>query len=503
MKTISPYRKFKKLRSNSRLTPDSQLPTPNSRRADISPYRKIKKNCETIPTSPIPHPPSPNYRKAVMSPRKIWVSSFLKKGYTPVDMHVHTEFSYDSFSKVDKILENARKSGFGVAITDHNEIDGAREALKKAKDVLVIPGIEVRAHSGVDILIYFYEFKELKKFYEIHVLPFKKNNPFITDLTEEEIIKRARLFKCVISAPHPFAPQRMGLAGILKSGIVDKKILNNIDLVEVRNGVMLKIHNFLARKWANKNKKKFSAGSDAHTSGEAGRILTLARLKKGEHFLDSLKREKALVSGVEGNPFLNFFVFLASEIRIIFNKRGFRMFFEDIINALTMARRERGSFFRKVFDVIRSNSTSAIFINKKFYENLNVLEKLQEKILKKLAIVDKKSKVLNLGFSRKKILKYTGEIDEKIFKKKYDLILSRVSPKNILKFEKKVLSFLKSLEKNGKIILANPERASKNFTKKIARIEKKCKKIGANLKIKKISLDEISASFFCLIISKK
>ncbi len=63
------------------------------------------------------------------------------------DLHIHSEYSYDSFNKIDNILKVAKERGLsGIAITDHNKFRGSLEASAKAKqyDLLVIPGMERR-----------------------------------------------------------------------------------------------------------------------------------------------------------------------------------------------------------------------------------------------------------------------------------------------------------------------------------------------------------------------
>lgn len=68
------------------------------------------------------------------------------------DLHVHTTASYDGTATVAATLEfAARYSGLNViAITDHDQIDGALEGLELAAryNIQVIPGIEVSTAEG-------------------------------------------------------------------------------------------------------------------------------------------------------------------------------------------------------------------------------------------------------------------------------------------------------------------------------------------------------------------
>jgi len=65
-----------------------------------------------------------------------------------IDLHVHTIYSRDSLITRKDLTFYARKRGLnGVAITDHDRIDGALKIAKET-DFLVIPGIEVSSLNG-------------------------------------------------------------------------------------------------------------------------------------------------------------------------------------------------------------------------------------------------------------------------------------------------------------------------------------------------------------------
>ena len=73
------------------------------------------------------------------------------------DIHVHTIYSYDGTAPVRSVLQRARQVGLDVvAITDHDEIDGALYALDLAPEIgiQVIPGIEITTAEG-DLLALF------------------------------------------------------------------------------------------------------------------------------------------------------------------------------------------------------------------------------------------------------------------------------------------------------------------------------------------------------------
>ena len=70
------------------------------------------------------------------------------------DLHLHTRYSYDASSSLRAIVDKCQKSGITcVAITDHNEIEGAL-ALQAIAPFKVIIGEEVRTIQGDVIGLY-------------------------------------------------------------------------------------------------------------------------------------------------------------------------------------------------------------------------------------------------------------------------------------------------------------------------------------------------------------
>lgn len=67
------------------------------------------------------------------------------------DLHTHTIYSYDGTAAVSAVLKRAKQVGLDlVAITDHDEINGALKALELAPayGIEVIPGIEITTAEG-------------------------------------------------------------------------------------------------------------------------------------------------------------------------------------------------------------------------------------------------------------------------------------------------------------------------------------------------------------------
>ena len=68
-----------------------------------------------------------------------------------MDSHIHSEYSPDSKSKLKDIFDMAKSRNIDIlAISDHNTVDGSKEArrLTKNDDLLVIPSIEISSLEG-------------------------------------------------------------------------------------------------------------------------------------------------------------------------------------------------------------------------------------------------------------------------------------------------------------------------------------------------------------------
>ena len=52
-----------------------------------------------------------------------------------LDLHIHTNYSEDAIGSIKEIISSLQKKGLdGMAITDHNTIDGIKKALKIAME---------------------------------------------------------------------------------------------------------------------------------------------------------------------------------------------------------------------------------------------------------------------------------------------------------------------------------------------------------------------------------
>ncbi|HSM09558.1 MAG TPA: dephospho-CoA kinase [Gemmatimonadota bacterium] len=165
-----------------------------------------------------------------------------------VDLHMHTSASHDCRSDPVDVIARAREIGLDrIAITDHNEIEGALAA-RELDPGLVIVAEEVRTAEGLDLI---------GLWIEERIPP---GGTFV------EVAAAIRAQGGVVYAPHPFDSRR-GADEAFFDDVVD-----SIDAVE---GFNARIHdgsrNQRAADWAARHGLPVGAGSDAHTLGEIGR----------------------------------------------------------------------------------------------------------------------------------------------------------------------------------------------------------------------------------------
>ena len=165
-----------------------------------------------------------------------------------VDLHVHTEYSKDCRLKLEEIarIVSAGKID-AVAITDHNEIEGAIR-LREMASFPVIVGEEISTAGG-EIIGLFLE---------------KKIEPGLSPL---ETVLRVRAQEGLVMIPHPF--DRLRASAINR--VLLMNILENIDIIEVFNARnIFQADNDLASDLAASEGLLRAAGSDAHTRQEIG-----------------------------------------------------------------------------------------------------------------------------------------------------------------------------------------------------------------------------------------
>ena len=211
-----------------------------------------------------------------------------------VDMHVHTQYSHDSNTSIKKIVDKCKRTGMGVAITDHNEIKGALD-IARYRSVFSIPGIEVDTKEMTHLCFYFTNTKDLKKFY-LEIKPYMTQEATFSklDLETTELIKTARKYNGYMSIPHPYTKGTWN--GALEDNF-SEELINEADFMEVFNAFNTKKDNIRARDLATKYNKPQCGGSDAHYLGEVFRGVTRAEGKTSAEFLANVAAGKSQAYG--------------------------------------------------------------------------------------------------------------------------------------------------------------------------------------------------------------
>ena len=168
-----------------------------------------------------------------------------------VDLHMHTDHSYDCVTPVEVLLATAKARGLGaIAVTDHNEISGALEARAKASGIKVIVGEEVKTADQGEVIGLFIE----------ELIP--------RGLTLEATIAEIKRQGGIVYVPHPFdrmhaVPDYEHLIGVL----------DDVDAIEVFNPrVAIQEFNEEAARFAAKYRIPAGAGSDAHVTQGLGSV---------------------------------------------------------------------------------------------------------------------------------------------------------------------------------------------------------------------------------------
>jgi hypothetical protein len=186
-----------------------------------------------------------------------------------VDLHMHTDHSYDCATPVEVLLAEARARGLGaIAITDHNEISGALDARAKADGFKVIVGEEVKTAGQGEVIGLFIE-EQIPR-----------------GMTLQETIAEIKRQGGLAYVPHPFDRMHSvpGYEHLLA-------VIDDIDAIEVFNPrIAIAEFNEEAVRFAAKYRIPAGAGSDAHVPQGLGSVRIRMRDFDGpQEFLQSLR----------------------------------------------------------------------------------------------------------------------------------------------------------------------------------------------------------------------
>ncbi|HET7571065.1 MAG TPA: glycosyltransferase [Gaiellaceae bacterium] len=212
-------------------------------------------------------------RRAAAAPRAARPED---RDWIVADLHMHTSWSHDCSIGVDELLDHAEAQGLGaIAVTDHNVLGGALEAVERAKGrrLLVIPGEEVKTDNQGEVIGLFLR-EEIPR-----GLPFA------------DTVAAIRAQGGLVYVPHPF--DRMHA---IPSPATLHRHLAEIDVLEVYNARLLfEGYNDEARRFARKYNLIPGAGSDAHVLAGVGTgAVRMRRFDGPEEFLNSLRDAEVL-----------------------------------------------------------------------------------------------------------------------------------------------------------------------------------------------------------------
>jgi predicted metal-dependent phosphoesterase TrpH/glycosyltransferase involved in cell wall biosynthesis len=197
------------------------------------------------------------------------------RSFVLCDLHAHTEHSYDCSVPVADLLDRAEELGLGaIAVTDHDSFAGAREAveLARGRDLVVIPGEEVKTDSGEVIGLFLAE-----------EIP--------GGMSMQRTIAAIRDQGGLVYLPHPFDRRHT-----IPSPRTLHRHLGEIDVFEVYNArLLLEGYNDEALRFARKYNLTMGAGSDAHVlQGLATGLVRMPAFETAEEFLLALRSAEIL-----------------------------------------------------------------------------------------------------------------------------------------------------------------------------------------------------------------
>ncbi len=186
-----------------------------------------------------------------------------------IDLHVHTAYSYDCWMSLESVIKAAGRNGLdGIAVIDHNEIEGAQR-LAEVAPFSVIVGEEVVTKEG-----------------EVAGLFLRERIP--PGLSLAETVARIKEQGGLVYATHPLArdvPKSVGREAL-------ESIIDRIEIIEGCNArIRHKSDNEEAKEIARKHGIAVAAGSDAHFPWEIGRAgIEIAPFSTPQEFLENLRQ---------------------------------------------------------------------------------------------------------------------------------------------------------------------------------------------------------------------
>jgi predicted metal-dependent phosphoesterase TrpH len=199
-----------------------------------------------------------------------------------LDLHNHTRWSFDCSMDPAKVVRVAKSRGIdAIAITDHDEIEGAREAQKAAGgDLLVILGEEIDTRAGDVLGLFLHE-----------------------RIVEQDPIEAIRAIHDqggLAILAHPFT----------KTKSVDVSVARALDGCEGFNARHSEVTSIEGTEpeprvasFAKDYDLSLTAGSDAHFYRELARARTVVSASTLEEAKEQIRRGNTVLSGRKSSPF--------------------------------------------------------------------------------------------------------------------------------------------------------------------------------------------------------
>ncbi len=165
------------------------------------------------------------------------------------DLHVHTTYSKDSLISPTDLVYYAKKRGLNaVAVTDHNQLEGAYKIAKET-DFLIIPGMEVSSADG-------------------HVVALNVHELIPRGLSAPETVERIHKAGGIAIACHPY---------VYFKGCLKENVCSTFDAVEVINSRAFPFKRSVRK--AEETAKQLGlvrvAGTDSHYGPQIGYAYTV------------------------------------------------------------------------------------------------------------------------------------------------------------------------------------------------------------------------------------
>lgn len=197
-----------------------------------------------------------------------------------LDLHVHSRYSFDSAIDPQDIRRACEERGLaGVAVADHDSLEGGLAFASELPELLIIPGEEIRSEEGEIIGLFLQE----------RIPP---------GLPAPETMRRIHAQGGLVVIPHPFDLVKLKRMSSRRL----QELREEIDAVEAINGKPRYWGaNRAAQRFADRFELPVTAGSDAHKSEHVGIVYTeMEEFSGPEGFMASLAT--ATVHGERYSP---------------------------------------------------------------------------------------------------------------------------------------------------------------------------------------------------------